>query len=897
MYDRSSGDDIPNLDLLRALAVMIVYFSHLVMVYGVGDPWGVISIYQLSQAGVMIFFVHTAFVLMLSLERQKGTGISVFRTFYLRRAFRIYPLSCLTVIVVLAASIPSFPTEAFHAPSRWTILANLTLTQNLIKSLPILNVLWSLPYEVQMYLALPFLFILVRRRGPWVPFVLWTLSIIVLLVVRIKGMGLLTYVPCFLGGVVGYGLWRSTRLRLPPFLWLVTILSAIAMRLTLPLKFGPWCASLVLGMAIPLFRQFETPLIRRPCLLVAKYSYGIYLSHCVIFWWFLPRHPILLILLSALIPVVLYHVVEDPLIRFGKRLATKWSQPSARQPLRRLAQSGFRPSDTDRLNLNINPDADEARVRMPNSETGRLRTSRKSVSVAHRLVSGSVLRVVSLAVSAVCSFLLMPFVVHHLGDRLYGFWSLASVFIGYYSLLDLGLSSAVSQYVCIAIGKNDLRECRSVFNTAIRIQLILGAIALVATFAIAAMTPLFTHVVADAHLFREVVIILGFNAAFNFPVKVYGGVLDAEYRFDINASLAILGAVLRTGLILWAILAGGSLLALAWMTFLASLPVAALQIWFGKREASWARIDARHQARRVRSLFSYSIYTFLSYLADILRFQVDPLVISGFIGLAAVTHYRVGSVFSQQYFLQTVVLSVGILGPVLSRLHGAGEQSRIEAVFFFGTKVSAWVSVFLCFGLIGWGKPFIARWMGPNYLDAYWPLVILALSVLLDVCQRTSIDLLYAAFNHRFYTYLNWIEGVLNLTFSLFLARPLGIVGVALGSLIAAFLIRVLVQPWWVCKVSEIDYLRYMRFWGRIILSCTALMGVAIAASSWGLQPSYPYLILSVLVATVIYATGSWLIVFNQSEKERLLAAITNRSGYGVDSVLAPVALQRKVIG
>ena len=98
--------------------------------------------------------------------------------------------------------------------------------------------------------------------------------------------------------------------------------------------------------------------------------------------------------------------------------------------------------------------------------------------------------------------------------------------------------------MCVAIGRNDFTECRAVFNTALRIQSILGGVALVATFAIAAATPLFTHVAADAHLFRDVVIILGASTALSFPTKVYGGVLDAQYRFDINASLAILGSLL-----------------------------------------------------------------------------------------------------------------------------------------------------------------------------------------------------------------------------------------------------------------------------------------------------------------------------------------------------------------
>jgi O-antigen/teichoic acid export membrane protein len=495
-------------------------------------------------------------------------------------------------------------------------------------------------------------------------------------------------------------------------------------------------------------------------------------------------------------------------------------------------------------------------------------------SVGRRLLSGSVLQVGNLFLTAVAAFFLMPFIVHHLGDRIYGFWALAASFIGYYSLLDFGLSSAVSQYMSVAIGRNNDAECRAVFNTALRINLLLGAIALFVTVAIVAVTPWLSHNPADAHLFQKVIAILGVNAAINLPVRVYGGVLYTKFRFDIQSWLTILGLVLRTGLIIWVILAGEGLLALAWVTLLASLPVTVLQISFARREASWARIESGSvEIKIVKSLSSYSVYTFLAYIADAIRFQIDPLVISGLIGLAMVTHYRVAGVFAQ-YYMQMIIFSVGMLQPVFSRLHGVGDRAGIEKVFFFGTKLSSCISIFICLALIGWGRPFIIRWMGSPYEDAYWPLVVLSLAVLLDVCQKPSIDLLYATFNHRFYTYTNWAEGLLNLAFSLVLARPLGIVGVALGTLIGAFLIRVVLQPWWVCKVNGIPYGIYMRFIGRNLLYCSLLMGGAIAISAWGLRPSYPFLVASAICATLIYAIGSWLLVFDPLEREYFKAAL-----------------------
>lgn len=498
-------------------------------------------------------------------------------------------------------------------------------------------------------------------------------------------------------------------------------------------------------------------------------------------------------------------------------------------------------------------------------------------SVGHRLVSGSMFRVASLVASALAALFLMPFIVRHIGDRLYGFWSLAAAFIGYYGLLDLGLSSAVSQYLSIAIGRNDSTECREVYNTALRVNCLFGAAALLATGIIVAITPLFSHNPSDAHLFREVLAILGVNAALGFPLRVYNGVLEAQYRFDISSGLTILGLVMRTGFTVLAILAGGGILALAWATLLASLPVMVLQIAFGRREAPWVRIlTGWIDLKRMKSLFSYGSHTFLAYLADILRFQVDPLVISGFIGLEAVTHYRVADVFTR-YFLQILILSVGILQPVFSRLHGAGNRDALESVFFFGTKVSCCISIFVCLALTGWGRPFIVLWMGKKYEDGYAPLVVLSFAVLLDVCQKPSIDLLYATFKHRFYTYINWAEGAINLGFSLFLARRFGIVGVAMGTLIGAVIIRAIIQPWWTCKVCGLDYGGYLRFLTKNFLYCAGLMTAATALVWWGLRPSYPLLISSAVCATVLYATGCWFLVFDESERDQLWAAITNR--------------------
>src|SRR5215475_10484937 len=99
-------------------------------------------------------------------------------------------------------------------------------------------------------------------------------------------------------------------------------------------------------------------------------------------------------------------------------------------------------------------------------------------STARLLASGSALRVANLATQIVVAFFLTPFVIHCLGDRMYGFWALVGTFIGYYGLLDLGLGSAVTCYTARALGKGDREECRRVFSAALQLYVALGLVVL-----------------------------------------------------------------------------------------------------------------------------------------------------------------------------------------------------------------------------------------------------------------------------------------------------------------------------------------------------------------------------------------------------------------------------------
>jgi peptidoglycan/LPS O-acetylase OafA/YrhL len=171
-----------NLDLLRAVAVLLVYGSHLLIVLPIETP-GVLE--HVGRAGVMLFFVHTCLVLLMSLERTALKGWTLAAHFYVRRGFRIYPLSVLVVCCVVAFRIPWMPAAPYTPVSTSGFVANVALVQNLFGVREVLGPLWSLPWEVQMYVAMPVVFAIVGRvRWAGIAWGLWAAT----LIVRIFGM-------------------------------------------------------------------------------------------------------------------------------------------------------------------------------------------------------------------------------------------------------------------------------------------------------------------------------------------------------------------------------------------------------------------------------------------------------------------------------------------------------------------------------------------------------------------------------------------------------------------------------------------------------------------------------------------------------------------------------------
>ena len=351
-----SSTESANLDLLRSAAVILVFVNHLLLFLGLTHEGEFLR--PLGRWGVQLFFVHSSLVLMMSLERQnRFRYASPYSAFLLRRCFRIFPLSVLFVGVVCWFHLPlgHLESRAF-LPAQFgaiTIASNLLLVQNITGSESVLEPLWSLPYEVQICLVLPLLFAGALASKRVTPLLLvWAGACIASLTLDALNLpnGMLRYSPCFLAGVVAYKLGTGSPRHWPASAWPIFLLAITIAFLLRPGIEAGWVCCLGIGLAVSRFQELSDGSLREACRLVARYSYGVYLSHAVLIWlafdhlgaWPLTARWSLFVVTALLVPVALYHGIEAPMIALGRLIVRRWAETSA-APIAHTLELGIGP--------------------------------------------------------------------------------------------------------------------------------------------------------------------------------------------------------------------------------------------------------------------------------------------------------------------------------------------------------------------------------------------------------------------------------------------------------------------------------------------------------------------------------------------------------------------------
>jgi O-antigen/teichoic acid export membrane protein len=435
------------------------------------------------------------------------------------------------------------------------------------------------------------------------------------------------------------------------------------------------------------------------------------------------------------------------------------------------------------------------------------------MSAPNRILTGIFSTWASFLLTATTSLVMTPFLVHRLGNTGYGLWSLYMAITGYFTLLDFGVSPAIVRYTSRYQALGDGVAERRILVTGLAFFTAASAVVLSITGLGAAFYDRLFPPLSGIPLpvARATFLLVGLDFALTLPFAVFQGILLGHQQYLALNGLNIMLRLTRFGLVLALVGEGpAGLVTVASIFFLTGLG-RDLGLFRAARRALGGPlrlVDFRRDA--LGDLLGYSLPAFVIAIALRVMAYTDSLVIGYAIGVGAVTYFALAA--SLVDYVQEIGWGLaGVLVPVVSGHEARGELAPVRARFLQFTRYCVWLMAPILAISMLLGRPFFTRWVGPDYVASAPILTLLMAAMAVYVVQMPGQAVLKGMSLHRRLAWFMALEALLNFVLSVILARRLGVVGVALGTLIPRVVIEGLLLPGYLLRVLELRIGHYLR--------------------------------------------------------------------------------------
>lgn len=411
-----------------------------------------------------------------------------------------------------------------------------------------------------------------------------------------------------------------------------------------------------------------------------------------------------------------------------------------------------------------------------------------------RILKNTAANGVAQVATMISTFIFLPLLIRAFGFSAFGVYTLYLAVNSYAAVLDLGVGATLTRMVAERAALDDYEGIRRAILSAAVIYSGLGVLFGLTMFALGWTThTLFNLSGVEADLLRLLLWVGGAFQLWYWPTIAARDALAGLQRYDLLARVTLGLAISDIVATVFVLVSGQGPLVLVGIRMIAMVVASLIHIGMLRRVVAVgagrivpSRADVKHILRSGSSLFVVQITGLLG------RQHTDKLILGVFFGTAAVTIYEIGAK------LNTLIssfsgLTVSATLPVAAELNAHGKHASLLSLFLRGTKIVAGAITPLIVILIAMAGPFISAWMGPGYDEAVVISQVLLLSQIFIPLYLLGDQILIGKNRFSLIVPLGVTLAVLNVVLSVVFALQLGIIGVAVGTLIS----YLLELPWY----------------------------------------------------------------------------------------------------
>jgi len=412
------------------------------------------------------------------------------------------------------------------------------------------------------------------------------------------------------------------------------------------------------------------------------------------------------------------------------------------------------------------------------------------MSHKRRILQGSASNMARIVVSMLVALVLPPLLVHRFAPAEYSAWVLILQCSAYVNLLDLGLQTAIGKFVAEYDALGGRTVSSQILSSSFAILCVSAMIGAVGIAIITWRVPQLFHQTPPALVgdLREGILVVGLSTVFALPFGAFLAVFTGLQRYGFPTALALISKISSSAALAGLLLMHGTLLQLVWVmaTFNVATAVGQFSGWrkYAKERVgfSWTLVDREVALRLIRYGSVLSIWTvaalFISGLDMVIVGHYDYKD-TGYYGIAcAVTNFMVlvfGSLF-------------GPLLPAVSSLQSGRTSSQMGELTIKTTRYCALVLYLVGLPLVLGAYPLLKLWVGHDY--AIRSALFLQILVLGNAIRQLGYPyalVVVATGKQHLATIAGVTEAIVNTSVSIYLVQRIGAVGVAIGTLVGAF--------------------------------------------------------------------------------------------------------------
>lgn len=431
----------------------------------------------------------------------------------------------------------------------------------------------------------------------------------------------------------------------------------------------------------------------------------------------------------------------------------------------------------------------------------------------------SIVAMISYIISFIPVFILRKVFMENLGGELLGLSSLYTNIIGYISVIEMGIGSAIIYSLYKPFARNDKEKIKGFLIYYSKFYKVIGFIVLLIGLLITPIIHLFINDNINLNLVRIgfVLFLLNTFIGYMFTYKhCLLNVAQEGYKVSLGITISkILIAICQCYVVVKYKSFYGYIIVQIIINlifyFLMNLYIDKEFYWLKEVKGSISLEEKKSLIKNIKALFCHKI-------GSVFVFGTDNIIVSSFINLNVVAIYN-------NYIIITNAFS-GILGHTLNGLTASIGNLLVEDnddyIYIIHKRIffmNFWLASFIIISLFNTINHFIGLWIGDIYiLDMFTVALILVNSYF--QMMRGSVEQ-FKNDSGQYYQdrYAPICEGVINLIVSILLVNLIGLPGVLIGTLISNLGVIFWVKPKIVYKyVFNKPLINYFKMYFKYLL-------------------------------------------------------------------------------